>query len=190
MNKIFPFLAVAVALCVVLLFVVGSTFFDQPPQGDINALDPFVFNNRPGTVASGTPVSVPGGSNPVVGSSQIGTLTVQQLLDDPDTHADPYNDGLYYLGNRFPAFEGPTTTAPAYVIVFDAAGQTFNISLLQEPIGQSRTQAEDFMMKKFGLTPEQLCNLNYTVTVPEDVNQTYTSTNLKFGVCNDAVFLP
>lgn len=118
-----------------------------------------------------------------------GTINVNKFLDDPDVFADPVNKGHYYLGNRFPDFANASTSLPPYIIDYIAPGQTFNVALLQEPITQARTQAEQYLAAKLGLSYKQLCELDYVVSVPASVNDIYTGSNLKFSFCFGATSL-
>jgi hypothetical protein len=78
---------------------------------------------------------------------------------------------------------------PSYIIEYFDATQTFNIALLQEPIGWSREEMEVYLAKKLGISASQLCSLKYVVSVPEDVNSAYTSMDLGFSNCPNAVQL-
>lgn len=112
-----------------------------------------------------------------------GTLEIKDFLSDPQTKEDQANKGYYFLGNQ------PDVPNP-YVIVYIADTHYLNISLLQEPIGKSRTEAENYLLEHFRLSKDQLCSLDYTLTVPDFVNSTYSDENLGFSFCPGAVVLP
>lgn len=146
-------------------------------------------NNAPPV---GLPVagSATQGSGPSAqGSSFIKTA---DFLSDPATIKDPINDGYYYLG--YHVYEGvsdPTaTTTPPYVIAYIAATQYFNIALMQEPIGQTRRDAEQYLMARLGISETQMCKLNYMVSVPDRVNTSFSGRNLGFSFCPGAIALP
>ena len=109
------------------------------------------------------------------------TITVKNFLADPGTKE--YYTDYYYLGNQ------PTAPAP-YVIEYIASTHFFNISLLQEPIGQARAQAEAYLLEHLGISKDQLCMLNYMLSTPDSVNSTYSDENLGFSFCPGAVPLP
>ncbi len=142
-----------------------------------------------GGVASSS--TAQGGIIPVAGS---GGAAIQMLdfLKDPTTVKDPLNPGYYYLG--YHPYEGvpdPTATAtPPYVIAYESDTQSFNITLLQEPIGPVREEMQQYLMAHLGITQEQMCQINYMVSVPWRVNQLYSSKNLGFSFCPGATALP
>ncbi len=116
-----------------------------------------------------------------------GMLQVKNFSQDTDTVADPNNKGTYYLGNHFPFDGSVSTQSPEYVITYIPATQYFNISLFSEPIGTSRVHAEEYLLQHLGVSKEQLCRLNYMVSVPYFVNQFYTSKDLRFSFCPEGV---
>lgn len=143
----------------------GSTVTNPPAQGDGNNLG-MTFSVR---TASG------------------GTLRVKDFKQDPDTVKDPINAGYYYLGYHF---TDDSTKKVPYVIEYIDATQYFNIVLFQEPIGQSRRAAERYLMEHLGITQNQMCQLQYMVSVPHFVNVSYTSMSLGFSFCPGSVVIP
>jgi len=111
------------------------------------------------------------------------TVNTLNFLTDTGTKEDSANKGYYFLGNQ-PEVQNP------YVIVYIAETHYFNISLLQEPISESRAAAEAYLLQHLGLTKEQLCTLDYMVSVPDSVNNIYSDENLGFSFCQGAVQLP
>ncbi len=101
------------------------------------------------------------------------------------TTEDASNRGLYHL--NVPPSANPS--AP-YDITYESATQYFNISLLAEPIGQTRVEMEHDLMTKLGVSENAMCLLNYMVSVPYWVNAFYTGKNLGFSFCPGAVVLP
>lgn len=116
-----------------------------------------------------------------------GTLKVKNFLDDSETIADPQNKDTYYLGNHFSLDGSPQEGEPEYVIAYISTTQYFNIGLFSEPIGASRKHAEEYLLQHLGVTKDQLCTLNYTVSVPYTVNQFLTSRDLRFSFCTGNV---
>ncbi len=114
-----------------------------------------------------------------------GNTSVPAFLDAPDTYEDPENPGIYYLG-----YEPNDTANNPYIIEYIQESSFFNISLTQEPIGESRSAAERYLVQRLDVTRNQMCALAYSVTVPDDVNSQYASVNLGFSFCPGAVELP
>ena len=121
-----------------------------------------------------------------------GIVQTNNFLKNPTTVKDPINSGYYYLG--YHENEGVTdstaTNNPPYIITYFNATQYFNIALLQEPIGTARENAEQFLMVDLGISQNQMCQLNYMVSVPNSVNSQYASRNLGFSFCPGATALP
>ena len=101
------------------------------------------------------------------------------------------NPGYYYLGYHYANGTSDPTASndPPYLIEYISTTQYFNISLLHEPLGQIRQQAEQYLMAHTGLTQNQMCQIKYMVSVPSSVNQVYAGTNLGFSFCPGAVQL-
>jgi len=139
------------------------------------------------------PVSVSGNSTQgqpsitVTGAGGI-TIPTRDFLHEPTTGEYP-NKGYFYLGYH----TGTDTTAtinPPYLIEYIAATQYFDIELLKEPIGAARSAAEQFLTASLGISQDQMCELNYTVSVPSRVNSQFASKNLGFSFCPGATALP
>ncbi len=111
-----------------------------------------------------------------------GTVTVLNFLDDPETVADPNNSGYYNMGYS-------VGTSP-YLITYIASTQYFNIVLLQEPIGQTRELAEQYLKQHLGISNSDLCRLNYTIGAPTFVSGFYGGASLGFSFCLGATKLP
>lgn len=117
------------------------------------------------------------------------TFSVRNFLSDSETVKDDSNEGFYYLGNHFPVEESASAASPEYVIGYIEKTDFFNIGLFREPIAESRRSAEQFLMASLGVAEEQMCQLDYTVSVPHWVNEFYAGKNLKFSFCPGAVQL-
>lgn len=114
-----------------------------------------------------------------------GTITVDNFLNSPDTVADPVNQGYYSLNYSIPA-----ATSSPYLITYIASTHYFNIELLQEPLGQTRELAQQYLEQHLGILASDLCKLNYTISAPSSVSSLYGGVNLGFSVCPDAITLP
>lgn len=125
-------------------------------------------------------------------TSDGATMQANDIKADPSTKSDSYNSGHYFVGYPPPgsASDPNASSTPPYSIQYIDSTQFFSISLLQQPIGAARVQAEKYLMTKLGLTTAQMCRLKYSVAVPAPVDQTYAGTSLGFSFCADAVPLP
>ena len=154
-----------------------------PPPAPTPSL-PEAGTQGPGTSQGGQGLSIP-----INGGSSIST---RDFLSDTQTISDPNNPGYYYLG--YHQSTGPedeaATVAPPYVISYIASTHYFNIGLYKEPIGQTRRDAEQYLLKALGVGQNDLCTLKYMLSVPEDVNSVYAGQNLGFSFCPGAVKLP
>ena len=120
------------------------------------------------------------------------TSSVRNFLKDSTTVKDPINSGYYYLGYHMSEgiSDSTATDSPPYIIEYISATQYFNIALLQEPIGTTRLAAEQYLMTHLGISQNQMCQLNYMVSVPNRVNSQYAGRNLGFSFCPGATKLP
>jgi hypothetical protein len=151
--------------------------------------------NKTSTTSSeniGFPVANSVAQKTTIATTTNATTPTKDFLKDPATVKDPINPGYYYLG--YHVNEGvpdPTATnTPPYIIEYISATQYFNIALLQEPIGTVRKEAEQFLMADLGISQKQMCQLNYMVSVPDNVNSQYSGINLGFSFCPGATELP
>lgn len=121
-----------------------------------------------------------------------GTIQTVNFMNDPATVKDPINSSHYYLG--YHVNEGvPDQTAsdnPPYTITYISETQYFNVALLQEPIGIIRKEAQQYFMARLGISQDQMCRLNYMVSVPNRVNSQFSGRNLGFSFCPGATKLP
>lgn len=135
----------------------------------------------------GTPSSSAGDKSLILKTTSGATLTVRNFINDPDTVADPQNEGYYHLGEHFPLDGSPVETYPPFTIMYVVQTQYFNISLTSEPISKARSDAEQYLLTHLGLSEEQLCQIDYMVSVPYFINQFYTSQDLRFSFCPGSV---
>lgn len=193
MNKISHWILGLVCATLIIAGFFGIKFF-------VNLKNP-TSSNPNGTLSPTTLPSVPDSG----GGSQVGsgntfslltangkTILVKDFTKDSAFVKDPVNPGYFYLGYHYN--EGvPDPTAsnnPPYVIEYIASAQYFTISLLQEPIKQTRIDAEKYLMKQLNIPQSQMCLLKYMVAVPARVNSTYAGTDLRFDFCDGETPLP
>ena len=120
--------------------------------------------------------------------TEKGSVIVPNFLKNTDVHKDIHNEGQYFLGNTPP--QTPAEKMPNYVITYIPQTQYFNIVLLHNPLEDNRRDVETYLMHMLGFTtPEQLCDLKYTVGTQPSVSQVYAGLDLKFSTCQDSVTL-
>ncbi len=120
------------------------------------------------------------------------TMYVKDFTKDSATKKSTSNSGYYYLGYHYDeGLNDPTASEnPPYVIEYIEETQHFSVSLLQEPLKDTRKKAEQYLLSKLGVAQGQLCKLKYSVSVPARVNADYAATNLGFSFCPGAETLP
>lgn len=175
-----------IIIVITLILILGSAalgywFLSQEEDVTLD-LSPIDFP----IVGSGMGSSDSRGTTMTVG--QEGQIEVNDFLKSPNTFEDPENPGSYYLGHQPPA-DGEQDTA-LFHIIYMKDGEYFNVVLNQEPIGESRRAAENYLMSALGISQQSMCNLMYTVSVPNHVNSQFSGTNLGFSFCPNAVPLP
>jgi hypothetical protein len=193
MKRLIIILAVLIvvlgAIVLVLFFSHQSTNTTSSAQTGTTASSSVTFpasqNTNSGSSSSGSTNSN-SSQNLEVKGTDGSTIVVDNFETDRKTVKDPTNDGYYYLSGG----SNVSTTKAPYQIFYDSQDQYFGITLYQEPLGQYRTQAEDELIQDLGLTQDQMCSLNYDISVGQGVNDTYLGENLGFSFCPGAVALP
>lgn len=121
-------------------------------------------------------------------------MPVSDFIDNGTTISDTENPGNYELagslGYCMPNTKCAATPTTDYNIGYERSSDTFTVALLKEPLGQVRSEAEQFLLSKLGITKSQLCGLKYYVGTTYYVNEQYDSQNLGFAGCPGAVALP
>ena len=176
--------AVIIIGLAVFVVVLSRNSQTQPPA------PPPIINPPPNAGTSTPPVPGPAvNPNNTISISTIdgGSIKTKDFINDPATVRDPVNAGYYYLGYHFTEGEGENIP---YVIEYIKATDFFNIGLFKEPIAQSRKEAERYLMEHLGITQSEMCSLDYTVSVPYTVNESYTGMSLGFSFCPGSVFIP
>ena len=131
-------------------------------------------------------VNIPSASHSIYLTSDTGAvIKTNDFIQDVTTAKDTVNPGYYYIGSG-PNYGGTSS----YKIEYVSATQYFNVSLLQEPIGAARQQAEQYLMQKLGISQDQMCHLKYMVSTPAAVDTTYAGIDLGFSFCPDGTKLP
>lgn len=135
-----------------------------------------------------TPVTTSTGSSTLTTSEKIsvatqngGTVVTNDFIHNGVTLPNPVNADDYYL-------TGSSTNG--YAIGYRTPAQFFTIALEQEPLGQTRAAAENFLLSALGISQSQLCSLNYYVGTDVHTNSFYAGKNLGFSFCPGATVLP
>lgn len=194
MNKT---IVVAVVVGILVVGVAGYILLTPSPTPNKNNQDtssgglpsdtpytPYPSGSNQGTTGT-TPDSGQGGDGTLtasVPSTVGGTIKIKDFTYSPETKKDPNNPGHYYLAGE------DTTTAP-YSIIYSNSDQSFVVSLLKEPIGSVRSDAEQKLMTILGINKAQACALRYWVGVPNYLNPVYAGKNLGFSFCPGATQL-
>lgn len=124
------------------------------------------------------------------------TITVRDFVHNGVTIEDPANEDIYYLsGSSGVCLEDGSCPVAGndrgFNIVYFEADGSFAVSLNEEPLGEQRRRAEQYLMQALGIGEVELCALRYTVGTTVYVNETYGSMgNLGFSFCPGAVKLP
>ena len=168
-----------ISLSVLLFFLLRSVNIQEPVPNLGSGTTIPVFPTVPSRAGFGNSISIK--------TQNGGSMRTKDFLNDSDTVEDSVNEGHYYLGNNFGE---NNTQSPPYVIEFTDTADIFMIGLFQEPIAQSRKKAEQYLMEHLGISQSQMCELQYMVTVPADINEFYSGQNLGFSFCPGSVQIP
>ncbi len=175
----------AVGIVVIVAAILTVLFFGQtqsvpvgtPNQGSLPTSP--TAPNQTGTQTSGIAPSSPATITIVMNDGT--TVVANDFIHNNVTLADPSNAGNYYL-------TGPSTDG--YAIGYRTPAQFFTIALEQEPLGETRIAAENFLLSALGISKNQLCNLKYYVGTDVHTNSFYAGKSLGFSFCPGAVQLP
>jgi hypothetical protein len=190
MKQLILILGVAVTLIGIVaggVFIVSSLRGpDTEPPATSNGTFPNYTSTtgvEGGVVEPGSGEGVVRGSGATYAAKGGYTIVGNDIKKDPDLVADQYNPGYYYIGYHY---DEETTEEPPYVIQYIESTQFFNITLLKEPLAETRRSAEQYLLQRLGVTEAELCVLQYTVAVPNRVNSFYAGESLGFSFCPGA----
>jgi hypothetical protein len=133
---------------------------------------------------------IPGGAGPARPSITVRTVT-GDAVSVPDFRAGKQADQLP-SGNVYTLY-GPeySNDESLFSLQYSEGSAEFLITLLQEPIGAARVEAERYLRGMLMLQDSELCRLNTLVGVMPYVNETFaTYENLGLSFCPGAVPLP
>ncbi len=124
----------------------------------------------------------------VAGSAfiELQTAAGEIVINDPRERSGVVGmgDGMYALTT----LENETTTS--FGVIFNEADGSFAIGLESEPLGETRRQAEQYLLSLLGITDQALCSLNVYVGTTVYVNTFYAGKNLGLSFCPGSVQLP
>jgi hypothetical protein len=193
-------IAGAIVLLIVLIGLVFALIqHNQPAPSNTTAssTNPFPISGNSSQNTTGSNGTTSGSSGNTglysVENTMGGTILTKNFMNNSSTVVDPNNKDDSYLAGA-PAYCTNTSCPPAptedYYILYRQSSKAFIIGLLNEPLGQSRLEAQQFLMNALGITQTQMCDLNYYVLTTGDVNPVYTGKNLGFSFCPGATALP
>lgn len=169
--RIVLFLIVAAILVVAALWLAGKD--DAPvPEG-------------PGDGFFGA--IIPSGTSPTASQIDLSLSdgTVVQVADfTTGKTASELPNATYYEMT-----ESDSAARDSFTVTY-GTDSSFAVELLVEPLRDSRLAAEAYLRQKLELSDAQLCRLELTVAVPNNVNEFYSGSDLGLSFCPDAVPLP
>jgi len=138
-------------------------------------------NTQQGTTGSGDT------AEPYVAvAAQGGTaIRVKDFSKNPATVSTPTIPGHYFLAGGL----DPSGTGAPFSTFYVNADNSFTVTILKEPLGETRKAAEQDLIQKLGISSIRMCNLNYWVGVPGYLNPVYAGKNLGFSFCPGATQL-
>jgi hypothetical protein len=122
-------------------------------------------------------------------------LIVKDFIHNGETILDIENPDTYILAGSlgYCLADGtcPAGAKSEYMnVTYNQTDQSFAISLLQEPLGNARKIAQEFLMSRLGITKLDTCALRAFVGTPYTTNENYSDTSVGFDGCSDAIPLP
>lgn len=180
----------------ILWYVVFAPKAPPPPPPLSTGTLPISGSIRP-TPSTSSPSATTTQGEPAVEITTYGgnIVLAKDFIHNGTTINDTANSGWYLLaGNLGYCTADPKQcqAAPAnnFSVYYDSAVQSFIITLTEEPLGQARSDAEQFLLATLGLTQSQMCSLSYLIGVTKYVSEQYAGKNIGFSFCPGATTLP
>ncbi|MDE1919618.1 MAG: hypothetical protein KGH56_02855 [Patescibacteria group bacterium] len=186
------FLGIAVIAAVIWYFAFLPHAVPQPIQSSAG----LPINGATGSsLQYATPPPAAQAMTMTIASQDGSAVVVNDFIHNNMTIPDAANAGRYLLAGNLGyclSDQRQCQAAPAenFNVYYNSAIQSFAIALTKEPIGQARAVMEQFLLSTLGITQQQLCSLNYLVSVPSYVNPQFSGKNLGFSFCPGATPLP
>lgn len=112
-------------------------------------------------------------------------LRVRDFKNSRNTVTSTNIPGHYFLAGG----TDPSGTGAPYSMFYVDIDGSFNITLLKEPLVETRFTAEQDLIQQLGISKERMCVLKYWVGVPVAINPVYAGKNLGFSFCPGATEL-
>ncbi len=148
-------------------------YFVGSRGGVVGTTDPQTGQPNTGSVQSEYVWSIPGQNGTTI---QVTPFDGTSTTSPGSTATTPPNHDVVIAGNT-------KDTSSPYIISYYAKDNSFTISLLKEPIGETRKAAEAEFLARLGISQTSACNLRYVVLTPQWVNSFYAGKNLGFSFC-------
>jgi hypothetical protein len=181
MSKNLLFILVAV----LIVGGIGLFFWFSTPAVTQTGSPPNNTYTGPPVTTGATPGSQNSAATLTVNAISGSPIAVNDFTKSPQTVITADIPGHYFLAGGTNAY---ASGAP-YSIYYVSKDQSFNITLLAEPLADNRSKAEQELVQKLGIPKITMCRLRYYVSVPNDVNATYAGKNLGFSFCPGATQL-
>ncbi len=110
-------------------------------------------------------------------------IVVPDVTKLPNVTKDQYNDGLYYIGQDLSV----ENRQDSFAITYDDSTGYFNVMLLKQPFSDARRDAESRLLSTLKIDEDDLCRLNYSVTVPGYVNAEASGVDYRFSFCEGSL---
>ena len=183
MKKILLILASIVALLVGIAFVLMQQGKKSSEVSEVIPSDTSFVSTSTDAESNLFPTT----DNISTTSSEGVGQTPPIFLKNNDVTSDNNNPGNFFLGNRFP--QNQSDPSPNYVILYSKDNHFFTITLLTEPLNYARSEVEVYLRSVLKISDNEMCRLNYSLAVPDAVNQQYSGRDLKFSFCPESVAL-
>ncbi len=158
-------------------------------SGNTSALFPSSQSFSVATTSTGS------SSTMLINASDGGTVLTNDFIHNGVTLPDTANSGRYLLAGNLgycisDAQQCQAGTTTNFNIFYNSTDDSFIIALLEEPLGQVRLEAQQFLMMTLGISQNEMCRLNYRIGTTSNVNSFYGGKNLGFSFCPRATVLP
>lgn len=167
------YIAIALIILAIVVAAFAIVFMQKPESGTTDATDPFNFT-------AGTASTTNFDSGIALNLSDGKTVTVANFVPANQSEgADALN-----------GYQVTEESGQGYSILFYPDSSGFLISLTEEPLGETRRAAQNFLKSKTNLSESELCRVNAQVFTSIDVSETYAGMDLGLSFCDGAVTLP
>jgi len=178
-------LILAITVCVLFMVTMHRIFFSAEvvPLGTQSGAPSTDFTDLTNQTVTALP-----DDTFISGEVQI---QIDDFMNNGQTFEDPMNPGNYILMQDIGyCASGSECNTEEYSsnfdLWFDGEDRVFYIRLLQQPIAASRLAAERFLQRTLNLSPRELCDLQYYMSVSEYTDTRFAGQHLQFSTCAGA----